>query len=466
MPMGLHALEKALQQDLAWINIPPKPWTVASSDLCDVVIIGAGMAGMTVAFALKKRGITNIRMFDEAPHGKEGPWDTYARMKILRSPKDLMGPSLHIPNLTFQAWYIAQYGQEPWDLLGKIPTSLWMDYLKWYRKVLHLPIENETALLSIAQDENVLRLTIQKEGKTHFVHTRKLILATGRSGFGGLHIPSFAKHLSKSSYAHTSEAIDFQKLSGKKILIVGGGASAFDAAAVALETNAASVDILIRHEKLTNKNIACSLAYPGLNCGFHKLDDATRWKFLQHAYQRCAPPPVEALQRLQGHDNILVHPNQIIEQVTHRDNVLSIKTQKQMFSADFLILGTGFAIDGSLRKELRDIFPQILLWKDRPHLDHAIKHLGAFPYLGPHMEFLEKTPGCAPYLKNIHCYNFGANCSHGPITGDIPGISVGAERVAEGITADLFASCIADYYARLQGYNKVDFNHEDFSFLL
>jgi hypothetical protein len=33
--------------------------------------------------------VTNILVLDRAPKGFEGPWLTYARMRTLRSPKDL-----------------------------------------------------------------------------------------------------------------------------------------------------------------------------------------------------------------------------------------------------------------------------------------------------------------------------------------------------------------------------------------
>jgi cation diffusion facilitator CzcD-associated flavoprotein CzcO len=59
-----------------------------------VAIIGAGMAGLAAAFALKRLGISNVRLFDRAPRGCEGPWVTYARMQTLRSPPELTGPTL------------------------------------------------------------------------------------------------------------------------------------------------------------------------------------------------------------------------------------------------------------------------------------------------------------------------------------------------------------------------------------
>ena len=64
-------------------------------------------------------------------------------METLRSPKQLAGPALGIPSLTFRAWFEAQFGRAAWDALDKIPRLQWMDYLRWYRRVLALPVRND-----------------------------------------------------------------------------------------------------------------------------------------------------------------------------------------------------------------------------------------------------------------------------------------------------------------------------------
>ncbi|HXF28900.1 MAG TPA: NAD(P)-binding domain-containing protein, partial [Chlamydiales bacterium] len=256
MTIGLERLEQELYEELDLLELPADSWLPPQPDaVLDVAIIGAGMAGLAAAFALMKEGISNIRLFDARPEAFEGSWITYARMQILRSPKHLAGPALDIPKLTFQAWYIAQFGQEAWESLYKIPTSQWMDYLRWYRKVLQIPVTNNVKITSVMPHKG----TIELKYADRKIYARKVVLATGRDGFGGFESPSFLKDVPKTYYAHTIEPIEFDALKDKAITIVGSSASAFDAAAVALEAGCASVTQLSRRKKLAFVNKFSSL---------------------------------------------------------------------------------------------------------------------------------------------------------------------------------------------------------------
>lgn len=187
--IGLPALEQRLRQDLEWLEWPAKDWVPPREQdgrrVRDVVVIGAGMCGLAAAAALKGLGLSNLTVLDRAPAGREGPWLTYARMETLRSPKQLTGPALGLPALTFRAWYEAQFGRAAWEALGKIPRPLWMDYLIWYRKVLQLPVENEVSLEAILPQGDLLALTVSDPAGSRTIFARHLVLATGRDGLGG-----------------------------------------------------------------------------------------------------------------------------------------------------------------------------------------------------------------------------------------------------------------------------------------
>lgn len=463
--------DRALVRDLILINFPPFDWRKGSNrpepdPVYDVVIVGAGMAGLTAGAALFKEGIFHIKLFDQSPAGWEGPWMTYARMKTLRSGKDIMGPALGIPHLTFHAWFEAILGAEAWKELGKISNALWMDYLKWYRQTLQLPVENDCILTDLIPWHEGFELHFQKAEQSLIVRARKVILATGRGGFGGPCIPEFAKHLPKSICAHTVDLIDFAALKDRRIGIVGVGASSFDAAAAALETGAKQVDLIMRRSHLPNVNKFASLPYKGFSLGYYKLSDEKRWEFMCEAFKAAIPPPIESIKRIEGYPNLRVLANTAIAKIHYDGSQVHVETNRGTEVYDFLILGTGFNIDGTEQPELRHVVDQIALWKDRlpAEMVHLHPKMGAFPYLGPSYEFMPKEPGNAPYLKNLYCYNYGATLSHGLLSGDIPAISIGATRLAQGIAADFFMQDSEWFLKCLKNYEVKDF--EDNNFLL
>lgn len=459
--LGLNRLEEMLSEQLRFLSYPPAPWVIsAGKQSYDVVVIGGGMAGLAAAFALKREGIVNIQVLDDSPEGYEGPWDTYARMATLRSGKDLVGPALDLPALTFRSWYTAQHGVKEWELLYKIPTELWMNYLRWFRKVLDIPVLNNYHVNLVEPVEQGLRLLIQNHPA---ISASKVVFATGRSGFGGLKIPAFVEHLPKSLYAHTNEEIDFTKLKGKALGIIGVGASAFDAAACALESDAGSVKMLVRRQEIPPVNKLASLTYAGFNQGFYQLPDSAKIEFMRYAFAQGSPPPFESLERVRDYTNLSVHTAVDIEKVSVDGQKLQITTDVGIQRFDFLLLATGFVVDGSQQPEFRAIFDDILLWQDR--MEDLPNELGCYPYLGGHFEFLEKRPGAAPYLKNIYCFNYAATLSLGLLSSDIPAIGIGATRLAQGIAADFFSGHWKDYYRLLREYEQREFESESYPFM-
>ncbi|MGE3065127.1 MAG: FAD/NAD(P)-binding protein, partial [Hyphomicrobiaceae bacterium] len=190
-PQSLAELESRIARDLELLIIPPaKDWVQPTTHpqwgpLLDVAIIGAGMSALATAFALKRLGVRNVRLFDRSPAGFEGPWATYARMETLRSPPELTGPALGMANFTFRAWFEAQFGLGPWRELYRIPRLQWMDYLRWLRRVTGAVVENDTEMTALTGDGTALRLSLASGGRTREVGARCMVLATGRDGLGG-----------------------------------------------------------------------------------------------------------------------------------------------------------------------------------------------------------------------------------------------------------------------------------------
>lgn len=446
---GLAALEAQVARDLEMLNLPPQNWvsprTRDGVAVLDAVVIGAGMNGIAAAGALIFKGMPHIAVLEAAAPGQEGPWNTTARMDTLRSPKTLPGPCFGIPSLTFRAWYVACFGVESWEALYKIFNRTWQEYLGWLQRVLKLPLAHFSRVTRIDPVDGLLRLTVEQPGGTREILARHVVLATGRAGAGGLDLPDFVdRALFPSLAALAPQPIDFEALRGRSIGIVGGGASAWDNAATALERGALSVDLYVRRAALPQVNKGRGSTGPHYHHGMEALSDEEKWKLAVYLYDEQAPVPHETVHRALRQPGFHVHlatPTRW----ARRDGdevVISLGGENPREERhDFLIVATGFSVDPMQMPELGDLAPHVRRWIDvigdaPPALRR--REIETFPVLGPGFELLPRDASAPPELGRIHLVNYGAHLSHGGIASDIPGVMVAGERVADAILRALF----------------------------
>lgn len=464
----LAALEARLQYDLACLNEPPARWTrsVAGPDgkpMLDALVIGGGMCGLVAAAALRRRGLTALRIVDRRPEGHEGPWVTYARMRTLRSPKHLAGPALGIPSLTFRAWFEAQWGEAQWQALDRIPRTQWMDYLRWYRQVLALPVENRVEATAVEPVPSGLAVHLRGPGGNETVHARRLILASGREGIAAPRVPVWAADLPPERLSHTADAIDFPSLAGRSVAVVGYGASAFDNAAEALEAGAASVLMLTRRAGMPRVNKFKGIVYPGFTLGFPTLAPADRWRLLTYLFGALIAPPRASVLRVCDDPRFAITTDADVTSATLRDGRVRLDTRAGVFTVDHVILGTGFKIELAGAPLLAPVADRIATWRQlvEPPPEQAGHEFLDFPDLGPGFELQPRTPGDLPWLARIHAFTFAAAMSHGSVSGDIPAVSDGANRLADAIAATEFRDELAYHEAVIRAFDDPELSIED-----
>ncbi len=457
-PDGLPALEARLARDLAVLNQPAPNWITPRPGVLDVAVIGAGMGGLAAAFALIREGVRNIRLFDEHPAGFEGPWVTFARMETLRSPKHLVGPALGLPALTFRAWHEAQFGTAEWDALWRIPRTQWMDYLKWYRRVLDLPVENDARMTSLAPRGDLVGIGFA-DGRQALA--RRVVLATGRDGLGGPIMPAVFAPLPPSMCVHSSAEIDFAALRGRRIAVIGAGASGFDNAGAALEAGAAAVTMLMRRRHVPRINKGMGVSSAGMNAGFYDLPPAQRVQLTTYLTDTGTAPPRLSVMRCTRHENFHWAASCPVLSARLADGCAVLATPRGDMSFDLVIVATGFGIDTSRRPEIADLAAGMLRWEDAypPVVAEGGDH-GASPFLGPYFEFLPRGPGDA-WVGRVYCLNFAGTLSHYKLTGDIPAISAGATRLADGIIRSFFTEDYEDHYQRLQDFETPELRGDE-----
>jgi cation diffusion facilitator CzcD-associated flavoprotein CzcO len=460
---GLDELAERVRFELDCVAYPAREWVKPrfhhGERVLDVLIVGGGQNGISLAFRLLRERVTNISVLDRSPAGLSGPWVTYARMHTLRTPKHVSGPEMGIPSLSVRAWYEAKFGAEAWARMTKIPRAEWHDYLGWLQKTVGVEVTPDAEVFDIeplADDLFAVHATIA--GRRARLLARHVVLATGIEGAGRWLVPpAIAAALPRERYAHTAEPIDFAALAGKRVAVIGAGASAFDNAAEALEAGAAEVALYARRRSLPKANPNRYIEFSGYIRHFADLEDAVKWRFMSRFFAMNQPPPQDTFERCARFDGFALHLGSPVEQVSFEDDAIVIESPAGRASYDFLIVGTGFSVDLKARPELARFAGEIALWQDRftPPKGEENALLAGYPYLTGAFQFTEKRPGAAPFLSRLTCHSYGAMLSLGATAG-ISQLKFSTERIAFGITRSLFRDDAAALVAGLDAYDEVE----------
>ncbi len=485
---GLRALEDALRRDFGLLQFPNKTWVKAryrgdddGQPIWNVLIVGAGQGGLALAAGLARDRVDRVVLLDENPLDRAGPWLNFARMHTLRTPKHVTGPDLGLPNLTIQAWYEAQHGADAWAELGLIPKETWAAYLAWYRRVLDIGVRAQTRVVNITWSEEERAFAVVAEsiggkdasdarvggkdadsGDTgeQIFWARRVVLATGIEGSGAWHVPEFIREaLPPQRYAHTHDDIDFTALAGKRVGVLGAGASAFDNASVALEHRAAAVHLFSRRDELVRVNPYRWAEFVGFLRHHGDLSDGDRWRFIRQLIRMGQLPPADTYERARTHDNFHLQLGSAWRRVASVGEAIHVETAKGSFTLDFVIVGTGFITDLSLRPELAHIHQYIARWADRYQPPAGEEHddLARHPYLGSGFEFTERSPGEAPWLKYLYNYTFGGLLSLGFGGASISGMKYSVPRLIGAVTKSLFEEDKEHFFRSLLEFEVREF---------
>ena len=213
--------------------------------------------------------------------------------------------------------------------MTKIPRAEWHDYLGWLQKTVGVGVTHDAEVFDIeplADDLFAVHATIA--GRRERLLARHVVLATGIEGAGRWLVPpAIAAALPRERYAHTAEAIDFSALAGKRVAVIGAGASAFDNAAEALEAGAAGVALYARRRSLPKANPNRYIEFSGYNPPFRRsrrrreMGGSCRAFFAMNQ-----PPPQDTFERCARFDGFALHLGSPVEQVSFADDAIVIES--------------------------------------------------------------------------------------------------------------------------------------------
>jgi thioredoxin reductase/glutathione synthase/RimK-type ligase-like ATP-grasp enzyme len=388
--------------------------TMASST--DVVVIGAGPNGLSVAAHLQHAGIEH-RIFGRTM----GAWrfNMPAGMLLKSEPyaSDLSAPS---PNFLARD-YCAQANEVYPERVIPLSREQFIRYGSWFADQL-VPEVEETEIVSLSKMSTGGFMLRTSGGER--IRARRVVVATGIIPFA--FVPSELSALPSQLVSHTSEHASLAGFVGKDVLIVGGGSSALETAAL-LHEQGATVKLVMRGEgalwpsantaeptRLQRLRKPVVRLCEGWPCwAYDRMPDIFRLlpkqSRLEHALGFLGPQGAWWLRdRVEGTVPMLVE-HQLLGAEAEGDRVrlhLSNSEGHVTESADHVISGTGFRLDlnrldyiaPSLRADLN-------LFGGAPVLNHHLESnvpglffTGALaaPSMGPLMRFVAGTHFVGP----------------------------------------------------------------------
>ncbi|WFD43618.1 hypothetical protein MPSI1_002281 [Malassezia psittaci] len=441
----LQALAKRIKEDIStsshhadWIPRQPEG---DQAPIQDVVIIGAGQAGMGVAFALKRERIDRVLVVDAGDDpSRVGPWNRYARMHTLRSPKRMKGIELDVPSLHIKRWFEACYGEKAWDETELVPRLDWNDYLVFYRWVTEIDVRHRTKVVAVHRpksDSGPFALELVESGNSNSpvktIYARRVVFSLGLIGGGGIYVPEMIQKLPRSRWMHTEEEFDLATVKGKRVAVLGGGASGFDNAGTVLEAGASKAMVFMRRNTVPNTNSLRWMEFPGMQEHFYDLSDEQKLEFTLYNGGLPQPPTQQTIWRCFEKPNFELRKAEQFTDVEDKGDELlihSVNDKGETFEhpVDLIIAATGYKVDLSLRPELSEFVSDIKTWAEA-YPPSANTSTGSNPYLGTGFEFTPKA-STTPWISRLHHFSTGARSSMGVTGNQLSGIYGGMKRMA------------------------------------
>jgi cation diffusion facilitator CzcD-associated flavoprotein CzcO len=209
------------------------------SQVTDIAIIGAGPYGLSIAAHLRRTRLS-FRIFGTPMQS----WrEQMPKGMLLKS--DGFASSLYDPDSAFTLRHYCEENNLPYADVGiPVPSETFVAYGLEFQKRL-VPELEEINIVSVKKASSGFQL-LTADGQE--VLARKVIVAAGITHFG--YLPKFLADLPREFATHSSEHHDLTAFRGKKVAVIGGGASAVDIAAILHEVGV-QVELVARRNEIS-----------------------------------------------------------------------------------------------------------------------------------------------------------------------------------------------------------------------
>ena len=199
-----------------------------------VIVVGAGPYALSTALRLRRAGI-EASLYGEVM----GFWQAMPRGMLLRSYRK--SSNIADPE---RAFTLDAYEQQTGKPLGT-PVSLegFVDYGMWFREQAGIDVDPRR-VADVGRNGDGFEVLLD-DGER--LRASAVIVAAGIAPFASK--PSIFQELDPELVTHTSEHREFGMFKGQRVLVVGAGQSALEAA-VFLEAAGAEAELLVRRQEL------------------------------------------------------------------------------------------------------------------------------------------------------------------------------------------------------------------------
>ena len=199
---------------------------------CDVAIIGAGPYGLAAATYLRQIKGLSLSIFGEPMRFWRTGMPAGMLLRSAWSASHIADPRTA---LTLDAYKISSGNH----LAAPITVERFIDYGLWYQRAA-VPDVDARKVSTIESRDGKFHVTLE-DGEA--VTASRVVIAGGISAFASR--PTAFETIPSELATHTSEPQDLSRLAGKRVVVVGGGQSALESAALLHELGA-EVEILVR----------------------------------------------------------------------------------------------------------------------------------------------------------------------------------------------------------------------------
>jgi FAD-dependent urate hydroxylase len=383
----------------------------------EMAIIGAGPYGLAAAAHLRRLGV-ELRIFGEPMSF----WRTMPIGMLLRSNWTATCIAEHRGPLSLDA-YCEATGRR---LNRPFPLERFVEYGDWVQRRV-APDLDRRLVTDVEPHLDTFRLTLDDSEQ---VQARRVVVACGIAAFARR--PPELAGLPPEHASHTSDHRDLSRFAGCGVLVVGGGQSALETAALLHEAQAADVEVLVRerhvhwlhggkyHRMLGRlapllyaptdvgpMGLSRLVAVPDL---FRRLPQA-----VQVPAARRSIRPAGATWLVPRLQEVPIRLGRVVRTARPLDGKLRVELDGgEVRLVDHLIYGTGYAVDvGRYRFLSRD-------------LAGAIRQVDGYPVLGPGLE---------SSVPRLHFLGAPAARSFGPTMRFVSGSWYASRALSRAVTS-------------------------------